>query len=87
MNEKLCKTCHYFRQHYTFDSRKIFCVLCGHCMYRRIKHRKPDTQACDNYVPAPAQEDAFASKEYLSKELIQYMKSLDLLPAIENAEQ
>lgn len=30
-------------------------------------------------------EQAFATKEYLSKELLQYLLNLELLPTIENA--
>lgn len=82
--EKQCKTCQYYLQHYTMDTRKIFRVYCGHCTLGRVRRKTPDTKACENYVPGPAQEDAFASKEYLSKELLQYMLNLELLPNIED---
>lgn len=84
MDEKECKSCEYYRQHYTFDSRRIFRVYCGHCTLERAKRKRPDSKACESYIPGPAQEDAFASKEYLSKELLQYMLSLELLPEIED---
>ena len=82
MNENYCKDCHYYLQHYTFDKRKIFRVHCGHCTFAGAKRRKPDSKACENFIPGAAQEDAFASKEYLSKELLRYALSLDLLPEI-----
>lgn len=84
MHEEHCKECQYFRQHYTFDQRKIFRVYCGHCIFDRVTRKRPDTKACKNYAPAQAQEDAFVSKEYLSKELLQYMLRLELLPEIES---
>ena len=84
MEENQCNGCQYYRQHYTFDSRRIFRVYCGHCTLERAKRKRPDSKACESYIPGPAQEDAFASKEYLSKELLQYMLSLELLPEIED---
>ena len=83
MPEALCKNCQYFLQHYTFSKRRIIRVCCGHCTFSRAKRKQPDAKACKNYIPGDAREDAFASKEYLSKELIQYMRSLELLPKIE----
>ena len=47
------------------------------------KTEKPDAAACKNFVSAPPREDAFATKEYLSKELLQYLLNLELLPQIE----
>ena len=82
MNDKKCQTCHYFRQHYTFDQRRIFRVYCGHCTFDRPRRKKPDTAACSNYLLSPPQEEAFVSKEYLSKELLQYMLQLELLPEV-----
>ena len=82
MKEKRCGDCQYFLQHYTLDSRKIFRVYCGHCTFERVKRKRPDTRACDHYILGVPQEDAFASKEYLSKELLQYVLSLELLPEV-----
>ncbi len=42
--------------------------------------------ACEGYEHAGLDTDAFATKEYLSKELLQYMMRLELLPLIENEE-
>ena len=81
-----CKECHYYLQCYTFDGRKIFRVYCGHCTFSRPKRKRPDASACENFAPGSSQEDAFASKEYLGKELLQYMIGLELLPEIEDRE-
>ena len=83
MHENSCIQCQHFRQHYTFDNRKIFRVYCGHCTYKSAKHKKPDATACGNYTPRPPQEEVFVTKEYLTKELLQYMLTLELLPEIE----
>lgn len=84
MHENQCKSCKYYRQHYSLDNRRIFQVFCGHCTFDRVKCKKPDSKACEHFTPAPAQEEAFVTREYLSKELLQYMLSLELLPEIED---
>ena len=86
MSEKQCQSCQYYLQHFTFNKRRIFRTYCGHCTWSRPKHKRPDAKACANFVPGLPQEDAFASKEYLSKELLNYVLSLDLLPKIEDRE-
>lgn len=82
MDEKRCKSCMHFRQHYTFDERHIFRVYCGHCTFPHVRKKLPDRAACENYIPAAPDEDAFVRKEYLSKELLKYLLSLELLPPI-----
>ncbi len=86
MEEKTCKDCKYFRQHYGLDSRGFFRVFCGHCVYERPKRKRPDN-TCERFTPGERPEDAFVSKEYLSKELLQYILKMDLLPAIEDAQE
>ena len=84
MEKKQCKDCQFYLQHYTFNNKKIFRVHCGHCIIAKPKQKRPDAKACENYIAAPPREDAFASKEYLSKELLRYVLSLELLPEIED---
>lgn len=86
MEKLLCKNCAHFHQHYALDERKIFRIFCGHCTLTHPKRKKPDAPACDSFTPGLPDEDAFATKEYLSKELLQYLMHLDLLPKIEDAE-
>ena len=83
MDEKTCRNCHYFRQHYTLDKRKIFQVYCGHCTFARAKRKRPDAKACENFIAGSPQADGFATKEYLSKELLEYLLHLELLPEID----
>ena len=74
----------YFKQHYALDERKIFRVYCGHCTCQRVKPKRPDTKICKNYIQKKPDENAFVSKEYLSKKLMDYMLSLELLPTIKD---
>ncbi len=87
MEQNICSTCVYYRQHYTFDQRKIFQVHCGHCTCKKVKRKRPDTKACNDYVQADPQESVFATKEYLSKALLEYMMQLELLPKIYDAKE
>ncbi len=70
MEEEQCRSCQYFRQHYTFDQRKIFRVYCGHCTFSRPKQKRPDAKACENYVAGTVKENSFVTKQYLIKELL-----------------
>ena len=87
MDNTFCKTCAHYRQHYTFDQRKIFRVYCGHCTFQKIRTKRPDSKACEHYSQAEAAEKAFVSKEYLSKALLEYMLDLELLPEIHEIEK
>ena len=86
MRQATCASCVYYRQHYTFDRRKIFQIYCGHCTYKRAKTKRPDAKACENYMQADPTEKTFVTKEYLSKALLDYMLKLELLPEIYTAE-
>ena len=85
--QNTCKTCAHYRQHYILKERKIFRVYCGHCTYPKIKAKRPDSMACAHYLLSAADEEAFASKEYLSKTLLEYMRNLELLPEIHDLKQ
>lgn len=54
-------------------------------MLRKSKRRRPDDVACESFSPAEPDESVFATKEYLSKELLKYLMQLELLPKIEDA--
>ena len=86
MDNKFCSQCMHYHQHYALDRRKIYRVYCGHCMLHRNKKKQPDAAACDGFAQAPSDESAFATKEYLSKELLQYLLNLELLPPIEDVQ-
>ena len=85
MSDSYCQTCAYYQQHYSLDHRKLFRIHCGHCFYQRTKIRKPTAKACENYRPSES-SDPFVTKEFLSKKLLEYMTSLELLPEIKDAD-
>ena len=85
MDEKFCKSCVHYIQHYGLNKRRLYRLNCGHCTFPKIRNRRPYTVACAYYMPGEADEAAFASKEYLSKELLQYLLHLELLPEIQEA--
>ena len=84
MQEYTCNTCANYRQHYTFDQQKIFRVFCGHCTFPKVKTVRPFKKSCVFYEPGGVHLDAFVSKEFLSKSLLEYMMKLDLLPNIKD---
>ena len=49
MKKDQCGRCVYFYQHYILDSPRCATVNCAHCVKPRIKHRKPDTPACEYF--------------------------------------
>jgi len=51
----------------------------------KVKSKRPDAAACDQYSLAKPHEEVFVTKEYLSKELLQYLLNLELCPTIENS--
>lgn len=87
MKSNTCSSCGYYRQHYTFDRQKIFRVYCGHCTCKKAKARKPDSKTCENYVKSEPDKEAFATKEYLSKALLEYLLKLELLPEIDDSKE
>lgn len=82
MQNERCCDCSFFMQHYCLDNRKLFRVYCGHCMLKRPKHKLPDAKACGSFIKK-RKEDAFVTKEYLSKALLKYVLELELLPEIQ----
>ena len=82
MNELVCSGCVHYLRHYAFNNRKLFRVHYGHCTYLRAKAKRPDAMACQHYIQGEPDENAFVSKEYLSKTLLDYLCRLELLPNI-----
>lgn len=81
--EPICSDCQYFRQHYSLDGKSLFRVYCGHCtLSSRTRAKRPDARACENFIPGPADAEAFVTKEYLSKALLHRVLNLPLLPEI-----
>lgn len=87
MNDPKCKDCQHFLQHYTYLQGKWRWVYCGHCTHLRVRTKRPDAPACENFVQGTPASEAFITKEYLSMELLKYVLSLDLPPAVEEMPQ
>ena len=85
MTNETCQTCIHFHQHYSLKDGKITRVFCGHCTFTAPKPKRTFTKACDNYAYVPADEDAFADKKYLTKEMIRHLFEMEFLPAINDA--
>lgn len=82
MEKKICKNCAHYCQHYGLNQRKFYLVYCGHCTFSKVRNKRPDATACGDFIPGEPDEAAFAGKEYLSKEMLQYFLNLELLPEI-----
>ena len=63
-------------------NRAYSVYIAGIVLYRAPK-TKPDQNACGEFLPGENKENAFASKEYLSKALLDRVMHLELLPEIE----
>lgn len=46
IKEPQCKDCKHFRQHYIRSGERFDWAGCGHCVYPRLKHRRPNVLAC-----------------------------------------
>ena len=83
MNNPTCKTCEHFYQHYSVDDQSYTVTNCGHCVFPRLKHRKPDQKCCEHYTPCqapPSLPDRKGVVNFLTTDLLQYILSLPLPP-------
>ena len=46
---EICRKCKHFRQHYVYYDRGYHWAYAGHCVYPRLKVRKPDEKACEHF--------------------------------------
>ena len=83
MDGNYCKGCRYFIQHYALIENRIIQVHCGHCTWKTPKTKRPDRKACEHFERGAKNTEQFASKEYLSKKLLDKVLSMELLPEIE----
>lgn len=51
---EICRKCTYYIQHYAFFDGVYRWVYLGHCTQGRLKPRRPDAKACEQYKPAPS---------------------------------
>ncbi len=82
MEQVTCNTCGYYHRHYVLSEGKIIQIHCGHCTYGRIRTKRPTAKACDNYSLSDPPENAFVTREYLTRELLEYIMKMELLPPV-----
>ena len=87
METKQCKRCHHYIQHYGLKEGRLFPVYCGHCVQGKPKRRLPDAESCQQFIPGEADTEAFVTRNYLSKKLLQYILDMELLPEIIEKDQ
>lgn len=80
MEQKICGQCRHFRRHYILDEQTCKAVYCGHCVFPRLKNRKPDTPACGHFVEG--EQKLPVSKHFLTMELLRWIESLEFPPEI-----
>ena len=85
MEEKHCKDCRYYIQHYALIENRMIQVYCGHCTWKSPKTKRPDRKACEYFQQGEKDIDQFVSKEYLSKKLLDKVMSMELLPEIKKS--
>lgn len=57
MKKDCCENCVHFLKHYVILGNRLFVVNCGHCIYPRVKSRKPRTPACAHFTRILLLED------------------------------
>ena len=83
METQICKNCTHFRQHYTVDAEHYSALNCGHCTWPRIKHRKPDSKACEHFVlqtEPPLLPNRRSVVHFLHTRFLEYIMEMPLPP-------
>ena len=80
MNHKTCQDCQHYLRHYTIIDGKLKAVFCGHCRKFAKKKILPDRMVCDCFEPGIPIKKEMVSKQYLTKELLSYLLSMELFP-------
>lgn len=85
MNKTICKNCQYYLQHYAISQNRFIRIYCGHCTHPKAKRMAPDKLGCEHFTPGAGDTEAFVTKEYLTKALLNRVLQLELLPEVENS--
>ncbi|PWM40135.1 MAG: hypothetical protein DBX52_03475 [Clostridiales bacterium] len=62
-----CGNCKYFIQHYIKFENQYHKILCGHCIYPRIKERMKHAHACGNFAPKKGAAQNCPSQEKIKR--------------------
>ena len=49
VENKICKNCKHFRQHYIKFGKSYRSIEHGHCVFPRLKKRETNEKACEHY--------------------------------------
>ena len=85
MEEKICKQCEHFHQHYVIDKQTCIAINCGHCVFPRIKHMRAGKEACKHFaereVPLEL-PDRRKVAHFLTTEFLEHVMSFELPPEV-----
>ena len=85
MSEATCQNCVHFRQHYVLDAKSAMKTECGHCVFPRIKQRRPRQAACVHFMERTEEQelpDRRGIIHFLTTDVMQYILGFDLPPEI-----
>ena len=82
MSDPTCKDCKHFQQHYGMNAHKLFRLNCGHCVHPRLQTKRPYARVCSHFELAPSSGETFVTKKYLTRELLNCVLRMELLPEI-----
>ena len=82
---KTCVECRHFMQHYGLVDERFVPIYCGHCTFSCPRAKHPDTPVCKHFIPGNPKTGIFVTKQYLTKQLLNYVLALELFP--ENKEE
>ncbi len=83
MEERTCKHCIHFYQHYVLDEQFAVAACCGHCVYSQMKQRRPNTSACQHFearTECAHLPDRRGTIHFLTTKVLEYILSLELPP-------
>ena len=80
MKNDCCGQCMHFHRHYVLDEQSCTAVCCGHCVFPRLKSRKPDTPACVHFEKG--ERELPVSRHFLTLEILRWIQSLEFPPEI-----
>lgn len=70
-NEKICRNCRYYSQHYSKQSTRYIAVHCGHCLHKNIKKfKKRPLEFCEYWEDIAVQKE---ERKKSIKETIEFM--------------
>ena len=83
IQREICRNCKFFMQHYILDNGQFKWINAGHCIKLKLRNKQAYSKICEHYEYQEPVEDRYVDQEYLSKELLQRVLTMDLLPKME----